>query len=106
MPWWTWLALGFFALAVVATAIFAAFAIRRIMPLAAASERIQSRLDELAVEAEALNVRVAHTQERVAEAERARAQLEGSLERLSVLTRSLQDARRGMRRLHTNYLRK
>jgi hypothetical protein len=106
MPWWTWLALGFFALAVVATAIFAAFAIRRLMPLAAAAERIQSRLDELAVEAEALNVRVAQAQERVAEAERARAQLDGSLEQLSVLTRSLQDARRGMRRLHANYLRK
>ena len=83
MPWWTWLAFGIFLLALVAAAVFAAFAFGRLKRLSAAAEGIQARLDEVARSAEEVERRMAHVQERLEEIERHRAVLEGSLARLT-----------------------
>ena len=106
MPWWTWIALGVFALAVVALAIFGVYAAGRIKRLKAQGEALTAALDDVARRAEELERRAAHASERAAEVERARAELDGSLERLSVLSWALGDARKGITRLRGTYPRK
>jgi predicted RNase H-like nuclease (RuvC/YqgF family) len=106
MPWWTWIALGVFALSVVAMAIFAVYTLGRVKRLKAEAEAITAALDEVTRRAEELERRSAHASERAAEVERARARLDGSLERLSVLSWALGDARKGIARLRGAYLRK
>jgi predicted RNase H-like nuclease (RuvC/YqgF family) len=106
MPWWTWLALGIFALALVATAIFAVYAIGKVRRAEAVAERLQARLDELAHTAEVVERRMAHAQARAEELERERTRLEISFDRLSVLTWALSDARKNVTRLRKAYLRK
>ena len=106
MPWWTWLALGAFALALVATAIFAVYALGRLRRAQAVVAGLQARLDELARAAEQLERRLAAAQARADELERERARLTVSLDRLSVLTWALSDARKDVTRLREAYLRK
>ena len=106
MPWWTWLALGVLALALVATGIFAAYAIGKVKRAQAIAEDLRTRVDELARTAEEVERRLAHAQARAEELERERARLAVSFERLSVLTWALSDARKSVTRLHRTYLRK
>jgi predicted RNase H-like nuclease (RuvC/YqgF family) len=106
MPWWTWLALGFFALTLVATGVFAAYAVGKVRRAQALAEQLRQRVDGLARAAEDLERRLAHAQARAEELERERARLEGSLERLGVLTWALSDARKSVTRLRRTYLRK
>ena len=106
MPWWTWLALGFLALALVATGIFAAHAIGKVRRAQALAEQLQAGVDELARTAEAIERRLAHAEVRAEELERGRARLEVSFERLSVLTWALSDTRKSVTRLRRDYLRK
>ncbi|HEU4450006.1 MAG TPA: hypothetical protein VFR63_08535 [Gaiellaceae bacterium] len=106
MPWWTWLALGAFALALVATAVFAVYAVGQVKRARAVGERLQGRVDELARAAEEVERRLAHVQERAEELERERTRLQGSLDRLSVLTWAAADARKSVTRLRNAYLRK
>jgi septal ring factor EnvC (AmiA/AmiB activator) len=106
MPWWTWLSLGIFLAATVATAVFSAFAFGRLRRLTVVAERIQTRLDEVRHAAEELERRMARTQERMEELERHRARLETSVERLRVLTSALSDAGGGVMGLRRLYLRK
>ena len=106
MPWWTWLSLGIFLAALVATAVFSAFAVGRLRRLSTTAEAIQVSVDEVARAAEELERRVARTEARMAELERHRARLEASVERLRVLTSALSDATGGVRRVRRQYLRK
>ena len=106
MPWWTWLALGVFALAVVATGIFTAYAFGRIRRAQGMAGQLRARVDDLARTAEEVERRLAHTQARAEELERDRARVEMSLDRLSVLTWALSDARKSVTRLRRTYLRK
>ena len=106
MPWWTWLALGAFALALVAAAIFAVYALGRLRRAQAVAAGLQARVDELARAAEELDHRLAAAQGRAEDLERERARLTVSFERLSVLTWALSDARKGVTRLRGAYLRK
>jgi DNA repair ATPase RecN len=106
MPWWTWLALGVFGLAVAATAVFAVFAFQRLKSLGATANRIQGRLDEVAAAAATLEERLAHAQARSEEVERHARRLEASFERLTVLSSALTEARRGIVRLRDSYLKK
>jgi hypothetical protein len=106
VPWWTWIALGAFALAVVAAAIFAVATFGRLKRLSAVGERIAARLEELSARGEELERRAEHASERAEEVERELARLQGSLERLGVLAWALGDARRGVTRLREAYLRK
>ena len=106
MPWWSWLALGVFALALVATGIFAVYALGKIRRAQALAVRLQARVDDLARTAEQIERRLAHAQARAEELERERARVEVSLDRLSVLTWALADARKSVTRLRRTYLRK
>jgi hypothetical protein len=106
VPWWTWIALGVFALAVVGTAIFTVSALGRLKRLSATGEMIAARLDELSRESEKLELRLEHASERGEDVRRHLERLEGSLERLGVLSWALGDARRGITRLRGAYLRK
>jgi cell division protein FtsB len=106
MPWWTWIALGFFGLALVATAVFALYAFGRLKRLRARGEALAAELDEVARSAEELERRAARVSEGSEQVEQARERLGRSLERLSVLTWALGDARRGLGRLRGAYLRK
>ncbi|MGH3029764.1 MAG: hypothetical protein ACRDNE_03185 [Gaiellaceae bacterium] len=106
MPWWTWIALGFFALTVVAAAILAVFAFGRIKRLAATGEAIATRLEDLSRRGEELDRRLEHASERAEVVQLHLERVEGSLERLGVLSWALGDARTGIARLREAYLRK
>ena len=106
MPWWTWLCLGIFLAALVAAAVFSAFAFGRLRRLTTVAEGIQTRLDEVAHGAEELERRLARNQARMDELERRRAKLEGSLERLRVLTTAFSEARGEVAGLRRRYMRK
>jgi hypothetical protein len=106
MPWWTWIALGLFALTVVAAANFAAFAIGRIKQLTATGEAIAVQLEDLSRRGEELDLRLEHANKRAEDVQRHLERVDGSLERLGVLTWALGDARTGIARLREAYLRK
>jgi predicted nuclease with TOPRIM domain len=99
MPWWTWIALGFFAAIVVAGMAVALFAFRASGRARERGETLRERVDDLARRAEALQARLEHADARSAEVQRHTERLERSLERLSVLTWALGDARRGIARI-------
>ena len=106
MPWWTWLCFGIFLAAVLATAVFSAFAFGRLKRIGAAAEGIQARLDEVAQLSEETQRRQAHLQERLEELERHRARTEASIARLKVLTSAFSEATGGMLGARRRYLRK
>jgi septal ring factor EnvC (AmiA/AmiB activator) len=106
VPWWTWLSLGVFLLALVATAAFSVVAFRRLRELTALAERIQTQVDEVSRATDELNRRLAHAQERMEELERHRSRTEASVARLKVLTSALSEALGGPRGLQRRYLRK
>ena len=106
MPWWTWLAFGIFLLALLATAVFSAFAFGRLRRLGTAAEGIQARLDEVAGLAEEMQRKQARLQERMEELERHRTVLESSLVRLRVLTDAFSEATGHPRRVRSRYLKK
>ncbi|HXV33998.1 MAG TPA: hypothetical protein VD769_08315 [Gaiellaceae bacterium] len=106
MPWWTWLCLGVFLAAIVAGAVFTAFALGRLKRVGAAAEGIQARLDEVARLSEETQSRQLHLQERLEELERHRARTEASIARLRVLTTAFSEATSGPRRARSRYLKK
>jgi hypothetical protein len=106
VPWWTSVALTAFAVAVVASAIFALSAFARLKRLRASGDTLVSAAEGLRLESEALQRRAAHAAKRAQDVEEARGRLDRSLERLSLLTWALADARRGAARLRSAYLRK
>jgi predicted nuclease with TOPRIM domain len=106
VPWWTWIALGAFALTVVAAAIFAVFAFGRLKRLSATGQEIAGRLEKISRSGEELERRLEHVDERTELVQRRLERLEGSLERLGVLSWALGDARDGITRLRQAYLRK
>jgi len=106
VPWWTWLCLGIFLLAVVAMAVFTAFAFGRVKRLAASATGIRARLDDLTLLAEEVQRKQARNQAHVEELQRHRARAEASLVRLQVLTSALSEATGHPRRLKKRYLSK
>jgi hypothetical protein len=106
VPWWTWLCLGIFLLALVAAAVFCVFAFGRLKGYAAAFEGIQAQVDELALAAQELEKKQARNQERMAELQRRRARAEASLGQVKYLTSTLSEALGGPRRARGRYLSK
>ena len=106
VPWWTWLCFGIFLAAIIATAVFSAFAFGRLKRLGTAAEGIQARLDEVARLSEETERRQAHVQERLEELERHRARTEASIARLKVLTTAFSEATGGVLGARRRYLRK
>jgi hypothetical protein len=106
VPWWTWLCLGIFLLALVAAAVFCVFAFGRLKGHAVAFEGIQAQVDELALAAQELDQKQARNQERMAELQRRRARAEASLGQVKYLTSTLSEALGGPRRARGRYLSK
>jgi hypothetical protein len=96
VPWWTWIALGFFAAALVATLVLAFVGVRRIRGLQARAEEMTAAFEQLTSKAEELERRAETVEERRAQLEEHFARLGRSRERLSVLTWALRDATRGL----------
>jgi hypothetical protein len=91
MPWWTWAALGFFAVVVLVGAVVVLLAFLAMRRLERTGSEVESALEELTRKSEELEVRLEHANERAELVERKLAQLDRSLERLSVLTWALGD---------------
>ena len=106
MPWWTWLCLGVFLLALVATAVFSVFTFGRVKRLAASAAGIQARLDEVALLADEVQRKQIGVQSHLEEFQRHRARTEASLARLRVLTSAFSEATGHPRRLKKRYLSK
>jgi len=106
VPWWTWVALGFFAAVVVGMVIFAALVFVRLQRLRDRGDILQAELEGLAGKAERLEDRLERAEERAERARRSIERLDASLQRLSVLTWALGDARRAVTQLRSGLLRK
>jgi chromosome segregation ATPase len=106
VPWWTWLCLGIFLLALVAAAVFCVFAFGRMKRHSAALEEIQAKLDELAVASQELEQKQARNQKHLEKFQRRRAGAEASLGQLRYLTSTLSEALGGPRRARGRYLSK
>jgi hypothetical protein len=106
VPWWTWLCLGIFLLALVATAVFSVFVFGRLRSISASAEAIRAHLEELTRLAEEMERRQADLQERLEELERHRARTQASIARLQVLTSAFSEATGHARKARSRYLRK
>jgi hypothetical protein len=94
VPWWTWIALGFFVVVLVATTAVGFVGIRRLRSAQASAEAMLLAFEGLAAKAEQLEERAASVEERRARVEEHFARLARSRERLGVLTWALKDATR------------
>jgi hypothetical protein len=94
VPWWTWIALGFFGVVLLATMAVAFVSIRRLRSAQASAEAMMVAFEGLAAKAEQLEARAADVEERRARVEEHFARLARSRERLGVLTWALRDATR------------
>jgi hypothetical protein len=101
-----WIAIATFAVALVAGGLFAATVFTRMKRLQATGEAIAAQAEEVALRGEELERRLAHASERAEEAQQHLARLHASVERLSVLSWALGDARKSVARLRGTYLRK
>jgi hypothetical protein len=106
VPWWTWLCLGIFLLALLAAAVFSLVALGRLRGHAAALEGVRERLDELALASQEMERRQARNREHLEELQRRRARAEGSIRQVKYLTSTLSEALGGPRRARGRYLSK
>ncbi|MGH3051758.1 MAG: hypothetical protein ACRDM8_02225 [Gaiellaceae bacterium] len=106
MPWWTWVAIGFFTAVVAALIAFSALVFVRLKSLRDRGDILQAELEALAGKTELLEDRLERAEERAERARRSIERLEASLQRLSVLTWALGDARRAVTQLRSGLLRK
>ena len=106
MPWWTWIALAAFALAIVGSGLFAVWASRRVNVLVASGEVLAARMEELSRQSAELQRRSERASLRTQELQRSVDRLNRSFAQLGVLGWALGDTRRSLMRLRTSYLRK
>jgi uncharacterized protein YoxC len=104
MPWWTWVALMFFVLVVLAGTAVTFVSLRRMRRLQAAGNDVALALDELTRKTEGLEKRLEVAAERTDLVERKLAHLNASLERLSVLTWALGDVAKAVSELRSSVL--
>jgi hypothetical protein len=91
MPWWTWVALGFFAAVLVVGGVYAFLLARSLRVLGATGERVAAALEEVAAKGEALERRSAEVEARRAAAQAHFDHLSTTLGRFSVLTWAMGD---------------
>jgi hypothetical protein len=101
VPWWTWIALGFFSVVLAASLLLGFVWVRRIGQLQASAEAMTASFEALSQRAEELQRRAAAVEERRAVVEEHFARLDRSRERLGVLTWALRDATRELTRLRS-----
>ena len=91
VPWWTWIALAFFAAVVASGAAVAIVSLLRLRHARSTGEQLAAAADDLTRKTEELERRLEHASERAELVERRVARLEASLERLGVLRWALGD---------------
>jgi len=91
MPWWTWLALGFFALVVLGASVVALLALRSLSALQSVGERLSASLEDLNAKTLELERKSERASLRVEEVQPHVDHLRRTMERLSVLTWALGD---------------
>ncbi|MEO8290930.1 MAG: hypothetical protein ABI649_08065 [Gaiellaceae bacterium] len=91
MPWWTWMALGFFLAVLVVAAVYGLVLARSMRVFAVTGERVTVALEELAAKGEALERRSAEVEARREAAQAHFDHLNATLERFSVLTWAIGD---------------
>jgi uncharacterized protein YlxW (UPF0749 family) len=91
VPWWTWIALVFFAVVVAAGGAIAIVSLLRMRRARTTADELRAAVDELTRKTEELEARLEHAAERAEFVERKVAKLEASLERLGVLRWALGD---------------
>ena len=106
VPWWTWLCLGIFLLALMAAAVFAVFAFGRVKRLGPAMRDLQAELDQVNRLADEIQRKQARNQEHLEELQAHRARAEASLAKLRVLTSALSEATGGALGARRRYLSK
>ena len=94
MPWWTLVALAFLVLIVAAGGVIVLLTLLQMRRVRATGVELAGALDELTRKSEDLERRLARADERAELVERKMARLQGSMERLSVLTWALGDVGR------------
>jgi hypothetical protein len=94
MPWWSWIALVFFAVVVTSGTAVAVLAVLRMRRLGATGDRVAVALADLTHKTDELERRLERANERAELVERRIAQLNASMERLSVLTWAAGDVAR------------
>jgi uncharacterized membrane protein YcjF (UPF0283 family) len=104
MPWWTWAALVFFAVVVMAGTAVVLIAFFRMRRLEQTAVELEAALEELSRRSEELEARLEHANERAELVERKLAQLDGSFERLSVLTWALGDVAKAVSQVRSAVL--
>jgi len=93
VPWWTWIAVGVFALAAAGGGALVVLGLRTFRRLRASGERVSAALGELTRSSERLASAGEALSGRSDEFERTLARLRASIRRLSALLRALADAR-------------
>jgi hypothetical protein len=104
VPWWTWVALGFFAAVVLAASIVALLALRSMSALGDVCERLQAAFEDLDAKSQELERRAARASERVESAEPHFEHLRVTLDRFSVLTWAIGDMAKTVGRLRSGLL--
>ena len=104
MPWWTWTALVFFIVVVLAGIIVVGISFFRMRALEQTGAQLEAALEDLSRRSEELEARLEHANERAELVERRLAHLDASLERLSVLTWALGDVAKAVSQVRSAVL--
>jgi hypothetical protein len=104
VPWWTWVALAFFAAVVLAASIVALLALRSMSALGAVGERLQAAFEDLDAKSRELERRAARASGRIESAEPHFDHLRVTLDRFSVLTWAIGDMAKTVGRLRSGLL--
>jgi hypothetical protein len=104
VPWWTWVALGFFAAVVLAASVVALLALRSMSALGDVGERLQAAFEDLDAKSQELERRTALASGRVESAETHFEHLRITLDRFSVLTWAIGDMAKTVGRLRSGLL--
>ena len=91
MPWWTWTALAFFALVVLAASVVALLALRSLSALQSVGERLAASLEDLNAKTLELERKSERAGRRVEEVQPHLDHLGRTMARFSVLTWALGD---------------
>jgi outer membrane murein-binding lipoprotein Lpp len=86
VPWWTWVALGFFVAVILAGGVVSLLAFRTLRALEATGELLAAALEDLAAKSEQLERSSERAAERMETAEPHFEHLRTTLDRFSVLT--------------------
>ena len=104
MPWWTWIALGFFIVVILLGATVTFLSLRQMRRLQRTGADVAGALDSVTQKTEELERRLEHASERAEIVEKRLDRLSESLERLSVLTWALGDVGKAISQLRSAIL--